>query len=187
MMRGIRPGCSAGGCLFTMAFGSVHRWFMSTVLPPEPHRPWFLQRCACACAGDFALATSSLREALPDMARAFEVDDAVTGQCLHHKNAIGASTGMCPFHTFLTGSAPTFPPSVICRSATIPGIWASKLGPALRTADGPKPRTNSLVSVPAFAALEKSGPKTGFVQDLCPVRSHLYRICCRSRQGYQCG
>ena len=58
---------------------------MSTVLPPEPHRPWFLQRCACACAGDFALATSSLREALPDMARAFEVDDAVTGQSLHHK------------------------------------------------------------------------------------------------------
>ena len=47
--------------------------------PPERHRPWFLQRCACANADDFALATASLRESLPTVARAFSAIDAVTG------------------------------------------------------------------------------------------------------------
>ena len=47
--------------------------------PPEPHRPRFLQRCACANADDFALATASLRESLPTVATAFSTIDAVTG------------------------------------------------------------------------------------------------------------
>ena len=59
-------------------FDLVYRWLMSAVLPPEPQRPWFLQRCACAC-------TASLREALPNVARASEAIDAVTGVSLHYK------------------------------------------------------------------------------------------------------
>ena len=51
---------------------------MSVVFPPEPHRPRFLQRCACANADDFALATASLRESLPTVATAFSTIDAVT-------------------------------------------------------------------------------------------------------------
>ena len=40
------------------------------VLPPEPHRPWFLQRTACAYADNFALATTSMRENLSTVAGA---------------------------------------------------------------------------------------------------------------------
>ena len=32
----------ARGYLFTLAFDHFYRWFMSPVLPPEPHWPWFL-------------------------------------------------------------------------------------------------------------------------------------------------
>ena len=62
LMRGVRQGCPASGYLCTVAFEPVSGWLMSAVLPPEPQRPWFLQRCACAYADDFALATASLRE-----------------------------------------------------------------------------------------------------------------------------
>ena len=48
MMRGLRQGCPASGYLFTMVHGPVYRWLMSAAVLPEPHRPWFLQRCACA-------------------------------------------------------------------------------------------------------------------------------------------
>ena len=65
MMRLVHQGCPASGHLFTMAFEPVFRWHMTDVLPPEPHRPWFLQRKACAYADDFVLATASLREYLP--------------------------------------------------------------------------------------------------------------------------
>ena len=66
-----------------MAFDPVYRWLMSVVLPPEPHRPWFLRRCACACADDFALATASLRESPSD--RGKRLLDTVTGMFLNHK------------------------------------------------------------------------------------------------------
>ena len=46
------------------AFDPVFRWLMSAVLPPEPHQPGFLERCACTYADDFALATASLRVSL---------------------------------------------------------------------------------------------------------------------------
>ena len=85
MMRGARQGCPASGHLFTMAFDPVYRWLMTVVLPPEPHRPWSLQRCACAYADDFALATASLRESHPTVAKAFLTMDAVTGMFLNHK------------------------------------------------------------------------------------------------------
>ena len=55
-MRGVRCGCPASGFLFTMAFVPVYRWLRSAALPPELHRPWFVQRCACAYADDVALA-----------------------------------------------------------------------------------------------------------------------------------
>ena len=84
-MRGVRQSCPASGYLFTMAFDSVYRWLLSAVLPPEPHRPWFLQRCACAYADDFALAKASLRESLPMVADAFTTIDTVTGMSNHKK------------------------------------------------------------------------------------------------------
>ena len=62
-----------------MALDPVHRWLMSAVLPPEPYQPWFFQRCACAYADDFALATASLGESLPTVTEAFLNIDAVTG------------------------------------------------------------------------------------------------------------
>ena len=62
-------GHLASGHLFTMAFDPVYRWLASAVLPPEPHKPWFLQRCAGARADDFALATASLRESLQTVAK----------------------------------------------------------------------------------------------------------------------
>ena len=68
-----------------MAFGPVYRWLMAAVLLPEPHRPWFLQRRACAYADDFALATDSLRESLPLVAETFTTIDLVTGMSLNDK------------------------------------------------------------------------------------------------------
>ena len=85
MMRGVRQGCPASGYLFTMAFDPVYSWLMSAVLPPEPHRPWFLHRCACAYADDFALAAASLGESLPTVADAFTTIETVTSRSLNHK------------------------------------------------------------------------------------------------------
>ena len=147
LMRGVRQGCSASGYLFTMAFDPVSP---PAVLPLEPQRPWFLQRCACAYAHDFALATASLRKSLPT---AFATIDIVTGTPLTAKSEIGSSTGTWLSCNFPIGSAPTFPPSIFCRSATMLGILASRLGPAQTTTDGSKPEMSSLVSVLAFAAL----------------------------------
>ena len=87
MMRGMRRGCAASGNLFTMAFDPFYRWSMSTVQPPEPQRPWFLRRCACAHADDFALSTASLRESLPVVADASTMIDDVTGMSLDHKKS----------------------------------------------------------------------------------------------------
>ena len=100
MMRGMRQGCSASGYLFNMAFDPVYRWLMSTVLPPEPQRPWFLQRCACAYADDFALSTASLRESLPVVADVFTMIYDVTGMSLNHKTWLSRSSlsfGRNPF------------------------------------------------------------------------------------------
>ena len=72
MMRVVRQGCPASGYLFTMA------------LPPESHRPWFLQRSACACADDFALATACLRESWPKVAGAFATRAQVTGNSFNY-------------------------------------------------------------------------------------------------------
>ena len=52
---------------------------MSSLPPPEPCRPWFLQRYACAYADDFALATASLRESLPKIQDALSTVDSFTG------------------------------------------------------------------------------------------------------------
>ena len=78
MLRGVRQGCPASGYLFTMAFDPVFRWLLSSAIPPEGCRPWFLQRCACAYADDFVLAAASLRESLPIVAGAFAIIDRVT-------------------------------------------------------------------------------------------------------------
>ena len=75
----------ASGYLLNMAFDPAYRLLMSAVLPPEPPRPWFPQRCAGACADDFALATASLRESLPTVADAFSTVDVITGMSLNHK------------------------------------------------------------------------------------------------------
>ena len=85
MTRGVRQGYLPSRYLFTTACDPVYRWLMSAALPPEPHRPWFLQRCACAYADDFALATASVRDALSTVAFAFETIYTVTGMCLNHK------------------------------------------------------------------------------------------------------
>ena len=79
IMRGVRQGCTVSGFLFAMAVDSVYRWLMSVVLPLEPHQPCFLQRCACAYADDFTIATASLRDSLPSVADAFTKIHAVTG------------------------------------------------------------------------------------------------------------
>ena len=75
MTRGVRQGYPPSRYMFTIACDPVYRCLMSAALPPEPHRPWFLQRCACAYADDFALATASLRGALSTAAFAFETID----------------------------------------------------------------------------------------------------------------
>ena len=85
MMRGVRQSCPASGHLFTMVFDLFSRRLMSTVLPPELHRPWILQGCASAYADDFALATAYLRESLPIVANAFATIDIVTGMSLNHR------------------------------------------------------------------------------------------------------
>ena len=79
MLSGVRQGCLASGYLFTMAFHPVFRWLLSSAIRPERCRLSFLQRCACACADDFALAAASLRESLPILAGAFAIIDHVTG------------------------------------------------------------------------------------------------------------
>ena len=86
MTRGVRQGYPPSRYLLTMACDTVYRWLMSAALPLEPHRPWFLQRCACAYADDFALVTASGRDALSTVAFAFETIDTVTGMSLkNHK------------------------------------------------------------------------------------------------------
>ena len=84
-MRGVRQGYPPSRNLFTTACDPVYRCLMSAALPPEPHRPLFLQRCACAYADDFALATAFVRDALSTVAFAFETIDTVTGMSLNHK------------------------------------------------------------------------------------------------------
>ena len=84
-MRGIRQGCPASGYMCTMAFDPVFRRLETDVLPPEPHRPWFVQRSACACADDLALDTASLLESLPVVADAFVTIDQVTGMSLNYQ------------------------------------------------------------------------------------------------------
>ena len=85
MTRGVRQGYPPSRHLFTMACDPVYRWLMSAALPLDRHRPWFLQRCACAYAEDFALATASVRDALSTVAFAFETINTVTGMSLNHK------------------------------------------------------------------------------------------------------
>ena len=87
MMRGVRQCCPASGYLWTKSFDSVFRWLLSCAFPPEPCRPWFLEQCACAYADDFALATASLREALPIVATAFATIDQVTGMSLDYQKS----------------------------------------------------------------------------------------------------
>ena len=81
MMRGVRQGCPVSGFLFAVAVAPVCRWLMSAVLPPDPHQPCFLRRCACAHADDFTLATASLRDFLPSVADAFTKIDADGCEC----------------------------------------------------------------------------------------------------------
>ena len=108
-------GCPASGYWFTMAFDPVHRWLMSSLPPPEPHRPWLLQRCACAYADDFALAPASLRESFWAVAKAFSTIDAL----LTTRSLIEYNMGTWPFHSSRNGSALTSQSSGKCRSRTL--------------------------------------------------------------------
>ena len=97
---------------------------MTSVLPPEPHNPWFLQRTTCAYADDFALAASSLRETLPLVAEAFVTIDRVTGRGLNYRKCHWIQYGnmTCPqipnwvgTHVLIFGT---------CKSTTMPSTWA---------------------------------------------------------------
>ena len=56
-----------------------------TAVLPEPYPPWFLHRSACAYADDFALATASLREPLPNVADAFAAIGLITGMYINYQ------------------------------------------------------------------------------------------------------
>ena len=124
---GWRP---ASGYLFTLAFDPFYRWFMSPVLPPELHRPWFLRRCACAYADDFALATASLRESLPTIADA----SSTIEYCHRHvsettRSVTGSNTATCLSRSCQNELAPMSQSSGTCRSRTMPCTWGVEIGP----------------------------------------------------------
>ena len=157
----------ASGYLFTLAFDPDYRWLMPAVLPPEPHRPWFLQRCACAYVDDFALATASLRESLPTIADACSTIDTVTGMSLNHKKCHWIQyRNLATSAAFSRSQHPCPQSSGKRRSRTMPSSWASKSGLMQLITDGPIRGTISFVC----ARIRTSSQS--HVQRLVPVKFH---------------
>ena len=177
MMRGVRQGCPARGYLFTMAVGPVCRWLISAILPPEPHRPWFLQRCACADADEFALTTASLRESLPIVANAFTTIDTFTGMSLNHKSVIGFKMRIRIFYSSRTGSAPMSQSFGNCRSRVMPCTWALKFYLAQLVSDKPRQGTNLLecarASAPPRRVWSKDSSSSALMLCLASLSSDL--------------
>ena len=96
--RSVLQGCLASGYLFSMVLDTVFRWLLASAIPPESCRPWFLQRCACTYADDYALATASLREAIPRVSTAFATIDRVVGMALDNKKCHWIQDGNLSFH-----------------------------------------------------------------------------------------
>ena len=85
MARGVRQGCLASGFQLAMTFDPIFRWLHDLIIPKNPVAPDILQPSPCACADNFAVATSSFRSLMTALSPAFVVVVWVARLNLNHR------------------------------------------------------------------------------------------------------